>query len=122
VAGRRRHGRSRRSSTSATAPAPSPAASSSGPIPVLIGGGAIIADQVFAVQVIRPAFENSDNPTLESINVQSVVDAAVDTFPRWFLFNVYAGFVLATLGSLVVIVLLACPPANAYFRKDGRGS
>jgi hypothetical protein len=35
--------------------------------------------------------------------------------PAWFPYVVSARFVLVTLGSLLIIVLLAVPSANAYF-------
>jgi uncharacterized membrane protein len=47
------------------------------------------------------------------------VDAAVSAFPAGFRYLVATRFVLATVGSLLVIILLALPPANAYFRLAG---
>jgi hypothetical protein len=86
----------------------------------LVAGGLITFRQVFAVQFLESAFKNADDPTLGGINVKAFVDAAVDAFPAWFLFVVKARFVLTTLGSLVVIILLTVPSANAYFRQYGR--
>ena len=37
-------------------------------------------------------------------------------FPAWFLYAVRARFALVTPGSLLVILLLTAPSANAYFR------
>jgi hypothetical protein len=48
---------------------------------MLIGGGYIIAGQVFTAQFLESAFKNSGNATLENINVQTVVDAAARAFP-----------------------------------------
>lgn len=84
---------------------------------LLVAGGLITFRQVFAVQFLDSAFKNSGDATLEGINVKAFVDAAMDAFPPWFLFVVKARFALATLGSLVVIILLAVPAANAYFRQ-----
>jgi hypothetical protein len=47
--------------------------------------------------------------------VKAFVDAATGACPAWFPYVVTACFVLATLGSLLII-LLAVLSANAYFR------
>jgi hypothetical protein len=49
--------------------------------------------------------------------VKAFVDAAAGAYPAWFPYVVNARFVLTTLGSLLVISLLAVPSANAYFRS-----
>jgi len=84
---------------------------------MLIGGGYIIAGQVFTAQFLESAFKNSGNATLENINVQAVVDAAAQAFPTWLPYLLDAKFALATLGSLLIIILLAVPAAKTYFRK-----
>jgi hypothetical protein len=48
--------------------------------------------------------------------VRAFVDAAADAFPAWFALAVKARFVLVTLGSLLIVILLAMPSAKAYFR------
>jgi hypothetical protein len=50
--------------------------------------------------------------------VPAVVDAAIHAMPGWLPAATIAKFVLTTLGSLVVIVLLAAPPAGRYCRTD----
>jgi hypothetical protein len=85
---------------------------------MFIGGGYIIAGQVFTAQFLESAFKNSGNATLENINVQAVVDAAAQAFPTWLPYLLDAKFALATLGSLLIIILLAVPAAKTYFRKD----
>lgn len=60
--------------------------------------------------------KNSSDATLADINVKAFVDAATGAYPAWFPYVVTARFVLATLGSLLIIILLAVPSANAYFR------
>jgi hypothetical protein len=47
--------------------------------------------------------------------VRAFVEAATGAFPRWFVFVVRARFVLVTLGSALVIVLLALPSAGEHF-------
>ena len=85
---------------------------------MLIGGGYIIAGQVFTAQFLESAFKNSGNAMLKNINVQAVVDAAAHAFPTWLPYLLDAKFALATLGSLLVSILLAVPAAKTYFRKD----
>jgi hypothetical protein len=53
---------------------------------------------------------------LRGIDVKAFVDAARGAYPGWFGFVVAARLALATVGSLLVIVLLAVPQASAYFR------
>jgi hypothetical protein len=65
---------------------------------------------------LESAFKKSGDATLAGINVKAFVDAATDAFPAWFLYAVRVRFALVTLGSLLVIILLAGPSANAYFR------
>jgi hypothetical protein len=83
---------------------------------LLVAGGLITFRQVFVVRFLESAFKNSGDATLAGINVKAFVDAAADAFPAWFLYAVRARFALATLGSVLVIILLAVPSANAYFR------
>lgn len=86
---------------------------------LMIGGGIIIAGQVFVARSIELAFESSSDSTLKNIDVQALVEAAKTAFPGWYEYHIYVRFALVTLGSLLVIVLLALPSANAYFRKEG---
>jgi hypothetical protein len=71
--------------------------------------------QVFDVRYLTSAFRKSGDQALRSINVKAFVDAAVRAFPAGFRSLVAARFVLTTAGSVLVIVLLAVPAANAYF-------
>jgi hypothetical protein len=71
---------------------------------------------VFAARFLESAFKNSGDATLAAIDVQAFVDAATGAYPAWFPYVVNARFALTTLGSLLVIILLAVPSANAYFR------
>jgi hypothetical protein len=61
---------------------------------------------IFTAQFLESAFKNSGNATLENINMQAVVDAAAQAFPTWLPYLLDAKFALATLGSLLVIILL----------------
>jgi hypothetical protein len=81
---------------------------------LLVGGGFITFRQVTAARFVQTAFEKSGDPMLTAIDVQAFVDAATDAFPRGFLFLVRARFILVTLGSMLVIVLLVLPSATAF--------
>jgi hypothetical protein len=84
---------------------------------LLVAGGLVESRQVFTVRFLESAFRNSGDATVAGVNVKAFVDAAADAYPAWFPYVVNARFVLTTLGSLLVISLLAVPSANAYFRS-----
>jgi hypothetical protein len=83
---------------------------------LVIAGSLILSRQVFTARFLTSAFKNSGDATLAGINVKAFVDAAADAYPAWFPYVVSVRFILATLGSLLIIILLAVPSANAYFR------
>jgi len=83
---------------------------------LLVAGGLVESRQVFAARFLASAFKSSGDATLAGINVKAFVAAATDAYPAWFPYVVNARFVLTTLGSLLIIILLAVPSANAYFR------
>jgi hypothetical protein len=88
---------------------------------LLIAGGTIMARQAFAAHFIESTFKNSGDATLQRIDVRAFVDAATDAFPAWFPYAINARFALATLGSLLVIILLAVPSASAWYRQGRPG-
>ena len=81
---------------------------------VLVAGGIITAAQVFTARYLESAFKRSGDATLERIDVKTFVDAAVAAFPRGFRCLVATRFVLATIGSALVITLLTFHPAGTY--------
>jgi hypothetical protein len=83
---------------------------------ILVLGAVIMPGEVFTVRYVESAFEKSGDPALRGIDVKAFVDAARGAYPGWFGFVVAARLALATVGSLLVIVLLAVPQASAYFR------
>jgi hypothetical protein len=83
---------------------------------LFIAGVLILSRQVFTARFLASAFKRSGDATLAGIDVQAFVDAATGAYPAWFPYVVSARFGLATLGSLLIIVLLAVPSASAYFR------
>jgi hypothetical protein len=82
---------------------------------VLVAGGMVTAGQVFATRYVESAFRKSGDPTLYGINVKAFMDAAMAVFPAGFRSLVITRFTLTTAGSLLIIILLTIPPANAYF-------
>ncbi|WP_460544451.1 hypothetical protein [Glycomyces halotolerans] len=85
---------------------------------ILICGGFIFAGSVFAAQLMQWTFDNSGDEQLESLDAQALVDAAYSAYPAWSVIVDWAVILLATVGSLLVIILLAVPASNAYFRKE----
>ncbi|GHC83890.1 hypothetical protein GCM10010349_68480 [Streptomyces flavofungini] len=82
---------------------------------VFVLGCLIIPSEVFLTQGIRSAFNKADDPALHSVDVDALVDAAVSTQPAWSRYVIAARFGLATVGSLLVVILLTVPAANTYF-------
>lgn len=85
---------------------------------VLLCGGFIFAGQLFMAQFLQWGLDNSGDSDLEALDAQSLVDAAYDVYPSWTVVIDWSLVALATLGSLLIIILLAVPSANRFFRKD----
>jgi hypothetical protein len=68
--------------------------------------GFVTARQVFARQYVKRAFRKSKDTRLHQIDVDAFIDAAIHVFPFWLKGVQILRFVLATAGSLTVIVLL----------------
>ncbi|GGW86248.1 hypothetical protein AB0E64_38660 [Streptomyces caelestis] len=82
---------------------------------ILLGVGSVTASQVFATRYVEAAFKKSSDPTVQDIDARAVLAAANAGFPAWVRPLVLFRFLLATLGSLLVIVLLGTEGASAYF-------
>src|SRR5262249_28914580 len=82
---------------------------------VLVAVGFVCASQVLAVRYTRAAFAKSSDPRARAIDAAAVIGAAGAAMPSWIRPVVVVRFGLATLGSLLVILLLLTPSANAYF-------
>ncbi|MCE7004572.1 hypothetical protein LWC34_17310 [Kibdelosporangium philippinense] len=74
---------------------------------MFIGGGFITAGQMFPVRFIGAALKKSSDATARTLDVQSFVDAATAAFPSWLRPIIVTRFALVTVGSLLVIALLA---------------
>ncbi|MEV0409032.1 hypothetical protein [Actinoallomurus sp. NPDC050550] len=82
---------------------------------VLVAVGFVCASQVLAVRYTQAAFAKSGDPRVREIDAAAVIGAASAAMPSWIRAVVVVRFGLATLGSLLVILLLLTPSANAYF-------
>ena len=82
---------------------------------LLLAGGFITLQQVLASRFVRSAFLKSRDESPSSIDVDSFMREAAAAFPVWFRPLVVVRFGLVTLGSLLVMVLLAMPAARSPF-------
>jgi hypothetical protein len=83
---------------------------------VLICGGFTAVSVLLMATFLEMGIEAENGP--DELDVQAVVDAASSAFPAWTDIVTYGAAILMTLGSIAVIILLALPSANAYFRKE----
>ncbi|UMP04743.1 hypothetical protein [Amycolatopsis sp. EV170708-02-1] len=74
---------------------------------VLVLGCLIMPGEVFVVRGIRSTFRKSGDAVAQGIDVEALVAAVRRRFPGWLPHVILARFVLATLGSALVLVLLA---------------
>ena len=89
---------------------------------LLLVGGFVTGQQVFAVRFVRSAFAKSGDADLTRVDVDALIVAATLAFPRWFRHVVAIRFTLVTVGSLLVILLLAFPSADSHFRQSIQAS
>ncbi|MFD1936814.1 hypothetical protein ACFSKW_35630 [Nonomuraea mangrovi] len=86
--------------------------------PVLFAMGVvIIPSQLFTAQLLESSFKSSGDAVLARVDVPALVDAATQVMPGWAHSASIAKLALTTLGSVLVIILLAVPSARAYFRE-----
>lgn len=83
---------------------------------VLLCGGFLAVSQLFAADFLQAGIEATGGP--EDLDAAAVFDAVFGAYPAWASVIDYGLFTLATVGSLLVIILLAVPAANAFFRKE----
>ncbi|MFD0362468.1 hypothetical protein ACFQZZ_13560 [Nocardia sp. GCM10030253] len=82
---------------------------------VLVVVGFITAGQIFAARYTEAAFRKSSDVAVRALDGRAVVEAAAREFPAALRPLGIIRFALATLGSILVIVLLTTPAAGAYF-------
>jgi hypothetical protein len=73
----------------------------------LVVVGLVTAQQVFVTLFMKRAFKNSKDERLHKINVERFVAAASREFPYWLRTIQMVRFALATIGALLVIVLVS---------------
>jgi hypothetical protein len=74
---------------------------------LLIAGGPITAGQVFTVRFVEAAFRKSRDCAARAVDVRRLMEAASAALPAWLRPMVVTRFVLVTLGSALVLLLLA---------------
>ncbi|MFK0250437.1 hypothetical protein ACIQUM_37550 [Amycolatopsis azurea] len=79
---------------------------------VLVLGCVIMPGEVFVTRFITSAFAKSDDPTLRNLEVAVFVNSVVTTVR--YRCVIALRLMLATVGSLLVIIVLAIPTANAH--------
>ena len=86
--------------------------------PILLALGVImIPGQLFTAQFLESSFKNSGDSMLGAHRCPALIDATMHVMPDWLPSVNIAKLVLTTLGSLLVIILLAVPSARAHFRQ-----
>ncbi|AFT99513.1 hypothetical protein [Nocardia brasiliensis] len=82
---------------------------------VFLGVGYVTTIQVFAVPMTVSVFARLDDPRVQGLDIRAVLHAAVDVLPSWYRPATVLRWLLATAGSVAVIILLALPAAGSYF-------
>lgn len=68
--------------------------------------GAVTAQQTFVTYFLTRAFSKSKDATLRKVNVEVFISAALKEFPDWLRPLQVIRFLAATVGSMIVLVLL----------------
>lgn len=68
--------------------------------------GLVTANQVFATSFMQRAFKKSGNVGLQKVDVEKFVVAALKEFPSWLRPLQVVRFLAATVGSVIVLMLL----------------
>lgn len=80
---------------------------------LFVVGSLVTSAQVFASRQLHTAL--SRLPHGGDVDSSRVVESAVAEFPPWFSPLVIARFLLVSIGSIAVILLLAIPSSSSYF-------
>jgi hypothetical protein len=80
---------------------------------LFVAGLVIMPGEVFTARYVGAAFRKAG---LQDIDVRAFVGAASAAYPSWLRLVVLTRFLLTTVGSVLVVVLLVLPAANAYYR------
>ncbi|QIS09772.1 hypothetical protein [Nocardia arthritidis] len=71
--------------------------------------------QVFASRITARMLAKADDPRLRGLDVRIVLRDAVAALPAWYRYAIVVRWILATAGSIAVIVLLSSRSADTYF-------
>ncbi|MBL1075596.1 hypothetical protein JK358_14445 [Nocardia sp. 2] len=82
---------------------------------ILVVVGFITLSQVLAVRYTEAVLRRSPDPQARDINARKVIEAARRGFPSVLRILVPVRFVLATAGSIAVLILLSVPAATPWF-------
>jgi hypothetical protein len=74
---------------------------------LLVAGGYITAAQVLVIRLVSAGLRKSRDPEAQAIDAKRVMDAASAAFPVWLRPLIVIRFVLVTLGSALILLLLA---------------
>jgi hypothetical protein len=80
--------------------------------PILfVAGLVIMSGEVFTARYVGAAFRKAG---VRDIDVAAFVDAASSAYPSWARPVIITRFLLTTVGSIVIVVLLTLPAVHAY--------
>ncbi|WP_211768595.1 hypothetical protein [Kutzneria sp. CA-103260] len=74
---------------------------------LLLAGGVVTAGQVFVVRFTESALRKSGDAAVRDLDVKAFIDAAEAAFPSWLRYLIVTRFVLVTMGSAFVVLVLA---------------
>jgi hypothetical protein len=69
-------------------------------------GGLVTSGQVFPVWFTKQAFKKSNDLALKKIDVDNLIKISYNEFPNWLRPIIIFRFILLTLGSIIVMLLL----------------
>lgn len=91
--------------------------------PILfVAGGYITGAQVFVVRLVGAGLRKSKDPDAQAIDAKRVMDAASAAFPVWLRPLIVIRFVLVTLGSALILLMLAAAESGGQARQDTSSS
>jgi hypothetical protein len=79
---------------------------------LFVAGLVIMPGEVFTARYLDAAFRKAG---VHDLDVHAFVNAASAAYPAWTRPVIITRFALATLGSVLAVILLALPSANTHF-------
>ncbi|WP_460530722.1 hypothetical protein [Flindersiella endophytica] len=84
---------------------------------VLVGDLLILLTQVNRTRLLQSAIQQSGDPTVRKLDVPALLQAVESVYPSWEPVATGVRYAVVSLGSILVITLLARRPARDFFRK-----